>query len=88
MIHLSNISINPEYIVYIQWNVIRNQYGDQIQPSIAVYLNQEKFDSENNPIPVILHFPEDSPNAKLLRKWRDRQLTLIELHERQEMGLN
>lgn len=77
MIHLSNISINPEYIVLIRWNVTSKADGTPIQLSVAVYLDHEYVvlgELESH----ILYLPEESPNARLLREWRDRQLTIME----------
>lgn len=70
MLHLSNISINPEYIVVIRWNVTCDYNGFPIQPSIAVYLDHERMGMETLQ-PHIIYLPEDSPNARLLREWRD-----------------
>lgn len=86
MLHLSNISINPDYIVYIKWITVTNQYGDRIEPSIAVYIDLPHNLSGDDV--TILYFPEDSPNAKLLKRWRDKQLTLAEQVERRELEIN
>lgn len=77
MLHLSNISINTNYIVAIKWQVNHNDDGIPIQSSIAVYLDHERMVLGNHE-PNILYLPEDSPNARLLREWRDKQLTIIE----------
>lgn len=68
MIHLSNISINPSYIVAIKWSVIKDNKGNSIRPSVAVILDIPDTNGED----TFLYFPEDSPNARLLKEARDK----------------
>lgn len=85
MLHLSNISINLEYLVMIQWNRVKNQHGSTIQESHMIFLNHEHQDAIGDLTMSVLQIPVDSPNAKLLEKWRDRQLTIREQTDREEL---
>jgi hypothetical protein len=70
MLHLSNISIHPEYIICIKWLVTKKHTGDDIQPSVAIFLDI----TESHALDSVLYFPIDSPNAKLLRYAADTGL--------------